>query len=55
MGARPLTARTRIELAHQLRHDHNATAEVAEHVTLARGAATELGMTRLLAQISELD
>lgn len=55
MGARPLTARTRVELARLLHDDHTAAAEVAEQLTFARITATELGMTRLLAQISELD
>jgi DNA-binding CsgD family transcriptional regulator len=55
MGARPLTARTRVELARLLRDDHTAAVEVAEQVRLARDTAAELGMARLLAQISELD
>jgi hypothetical protein len=55
MGARPLTARNRVELARLLRDDNTAAAEVAEQVTQARVTATELGMARLLAQISELD
>lgn len=53
MGARPLTARTRVELAQRLGAHVPATPEIAEQQTLARATASELGMTRLLAQASQ--
>jgi hypothetical protein len=54
MGARPLTARTRVEPARLLIDDHEASAEVTKQLTLAQPIASELGMSRLLAQISQL-
>jgi DNA-binding CsgD family transcriptional regulator len=54
MGARPLAARTHVELARLLRDD-TTTTEASEHLALARTTATELGMTRLLRQISAVD
>lgn len=53
MGARPLMARTRVELAQVLSTSDPSTLEIAEQLSLARAMAGELGMTRLLAQISE--
>jgi hypothetical protein len=54
MGARPLTARTRVELARLLIDDDEASSEVTKQLTLAQVTASELGMNRLLTQISEL-
>jgi DNA-binding CsgD family transcriptional regulator len=54
MGARPLAARTQLDLARLLRDD-TATTEAAEHLASARATATELGMSRLLKQICALE
>jgi hypothetical protein len=54
MGARPLAARTQVDLARLLRDD-TATAEASEHLASARATATDLGMSRLLTQICALE
>ncbi len=53
MGARPLAARTHAELA-RLLHD-TSTVEAVEHLAAARATAADLGMSRLLTQISTFD
>jgi DNA-binding CsgD family transcriptional regulator len=53
MGARPLIARTRVDLAQVLSARDPSTLEIAEQLSLARAMASELGMTRLLAQTSQ--
>jgi DNA-binding CsgD family transcriptional regulator len=54
MAAKPLAARTRMELARRLREDRTAEAEVTEHLRLAHASARELGMSRLLDQTQQL-
>jgi hypothetical protein len=53
MGARPLAARTHAELARLLHL--TATLEAVEHLAAARATAADLGMSRLLTQISTFD
>jgi DNA-binding CsgD family transcriptional regulator len=54
MAAKPLTARSRMELARRLREDRTAEAEANEHLRLAHASARELGMSRLLQQTQQL-
>jgi DNA-binding CsgD family transcriptional regulator len=54
MAAKPLAARTRMELAQRLRADRTAQVEANEHLTLAHASARKLGMSRLLNQTQQL-
>jgi DNA-binding CsgD family transcriptional regulator len=54
MGARPLTARTRFELARLEREDPASVARATEQLALARASAVELGMSLLVAQMDGL-
>ena len=54
MGARPLAARTRLELAKVDRGQPACDPEQHELLAAARATASELGMTRLLAQAEDV-
>jgi DNA-binding CsgD family transcriptional regulator len=54
MGARPLAARTRLELAKVHRGQPTSDTEQHELLAAARTTASKLGMTRLLAQVDHV-
>jgi DNA-binding CsgD family transcriptional regulator len=54
MGARPLAARTRLELAKVHRGQPASDTEQHELLAATRTTASELGMTRLLAQVDDV-